>query len=190
MNACIDISKKTLETKDLLLRPFAEDDLLDFYAYASIQGVGEAAGWKHHESLEESKKILDFFIKEKKVFAIVDKLTHKVIGSLGIEKYKEELLPELSMLKGREIGCVLAKDYWGRGLMPSAVARVISYLFSEEQLDFIVYSHFEENIRSKRVCEKNHFRFIKPFISQTSLGVKKPSYLYILYKEDWANEKI
>ena len=164
MNACIDISKKTLETKDLLLRPFAEDDLLDFYAYASIQGVGEAAGWKHHESLEESKKILDFFIKEKKVFAIVDKLTHKVIGSLGIEKYKEELLPELSMLKGREIGCVLAKDYWGRGLMPSAVARVI--------------------------CEKNHFRFIKPFISQTSLGVKKPSYLYILFKEDWANEKI
>ncbi len=131
MNACIDISKKTLETKDLLLRPFAEDDLLDFYAYASIQGVGEAAGWKHHESLEESKKILDFFIEEKKVFAIVDKLTHKVIGSLGIEKYKEELLPELSMLKGREIGCVLAKDYWGRGLMPSAVARVISYLFSE-----------------------------------------------------------
>ena len=53
----------TIETDRLLLRPLTPDDLDDFYAYASVPGVGEMAGWKHHESLEESKTILKFMLR-------------------------------------------------------------------------------------------------------------------------------
>ena len=52
-----------------------------------IPNVGEFAGWKHHESIEESKKILDMFIADKQVLAIV--YQNKVIGSIGIEEYDE-----------------------------------------------------------------------------------------------------
>ena len=58
MDVPFDVTDITIETERLLLRPFAESDLEDFYAYASVPGVGEWAGWPHHESIETSMKIL------------------------------------------------------------------------------------------------------------------------------------
>ncbi len=52
MNADFEIKGKTLEADRLLLRPFKGTDLSDFYEYASVDGVGEMAGWTHHESSE------------------------------------------------------------------------------------------------------------------------------------------
>ena len=70
MNCYIDVSKIQLETERLVLRPFCEDDLDDFDEYASIPGVGEMAGWPHHETVETSKRILQSFIKKNEVFAL------------------------------------------------------------------------------------------------------------------------
>ena len=53
----IDISNTRIETPRLILRPWKDSDLEDFYAYASEEGVGEMAGWAHHQSMEESRKI-------------------------------------------------------------------------------------------------------------------------------------
>lgn len=137
MNAEFAIGGKTLETGRLLLRPFRQTDLEDFYAYASVEGVGEMAGWQHHESKEKTQEILDSFIREDKVFALVDKSTGKVIGSLGVEKYEmEDNLTEFDGLLGREIGFVLSRGYWGRGLMPEAVKVVTDFLFKHCNLDF------------------------------------------------------
>ncbi len=129
MNVPIDISQVTLKTDRLILRPWKLSDIEDFYEYAQVDGVGQMAGWAPHESIEKSRGILERFISEKKVFA----LEHdgKVIGSLGIERYNEDEFPEFAQLKCREIGYVLSKDYWGRGLMPEAVGEVIRYLFED-----------------------------------------------------------
>ena len=114
MNATFKIDGKIIETNRLILRSFNDSDLNDFYNYASVNGVGEMAGWKHHESLEETKEILNLFIEEDKVFAICLKENNKVIGSLGIEKNgMEDELSEFFNYKGREIGFVLNKDYCG-----------------------------------------------------------------------------
>jgi len=48
-----DVSTVTLQTPRLILRGWRESDLADFYAYASVEGVGEAAGWPHHRSISE-----------------------------------------------------------------------------------------------------------------------------------------
>ena len=90
MNANFAINELSIETERLVLRPFKQSDLHDFYEYASVEGVGERAGWKHHESIHETQEILNLFIKENKTFAIVFKENNKVIGSLGIEKYGME----------------------------------------------------------------------------------------------------
>ena len=115
MNPPIDISAVTLKTDRLLLRPWLPTDLDDLYAYASVDGVGQMAGWTPHKNIEESKAILDLFIAGKHVFAL--EYQGNVIGSLGIEEYSEEHHPELANLRGREIGYVLSKEYWGRGLI-------------------------------------------------------------------------
>ena len=90
MNANFTVNGKTLETERLLLRPFQQSDLYDFNEYASVEGVGEMAGWQHHETMEKSQEILDRFIAEDKTFALVWKENNKVIGSLGVEKYGAE----------------------------------------------------------------------------------------------------
>ena len=179
MNKPIDISNVVLKTDRLILRAWKENDLNDFYAYASVDGVGQMAGWTPHKSIEESRAILSHFIDGKHVFAL--ECDGHVIGSLGIEKYSEENYPELAALQGREIGYVLAKDHWGRGLMTEAAKTVIEYLFTVEKLDFILVGHFDHNKRSARVIEKCGFKYVKTVPYETRYDTIETSLEYILY---------
>lgn len=81
MDAEVNVENILIKTERLLLRPFAQADLDDFYEYAKVEGVGEAAGWVHHQSIEETKKVLSLFIKENKTLAIVEQTAGKVIGA-------------------------------------------------------------------------------------------------------------
>lgn len=181
MNATFKINGKVLETQRLILREFKENDLTDFYEYASVDGVGEMAGWSHHENIETTKEILNSFIKDNKVFAIVYKENNKVIGSLGVEKYfMEDKLDEFKNLYGRSIGYVLSKDYWGKGLMPEAVKCVINYLFDECNLDFIICGYYLFNNQSKRVQEKCGFKPYRSLMMDTKRGTKEKGILNLL----------
>ena len=178
MNADIDISNVILKTERLILRPWTLDDLADFNEYASVDGVGQMAGWLPHKDIAESLDILKKFIAGKKTFAI--EYDGKVIGSLGIEKYDEAELLEYNEKLGREIGYVLSKAYWGRGLMPEAVNAAIKYLFEDVKLDFIVCGHFIENAQSQRVQEKCGFKHLKLTKYETRYGAIKDAWISIL----------
>lgn len=179
MNAPIDVTNIFLETPRLILRPWRESDLDDFYAYASIPGVGEMAGWPHHESIETSRIILDSFIRHKKTLALELKETGNVIGSLGLEEMcPDPLGPEK---QGREVGYVLSKAYWGRGLMTEAVSAVIRYCFHVLEYDYLTCSHFLSNIRSRRVIEKCGFVNFGESEFETQFDTVEMSRNYILY---------
>lgn len=181
MNAEFKINSKIIETKRLILRAFTLEDLDDFYEYASVEGVGERAGWAHHKSKQESQEILKRFIAEDKTFAICLKKDGKVIGSLGVEKYGlEESLTEFNGYLGREIGYVLAKPYWGKGIMPEAVTAVIEYLFKEIGLDFLICGYYDFNAQSKRVQEKCGFKPYRKLVMDTRMGTKEPGVLNLL----------
>lgn len=155
-----DVTNIEIDTPRLLLRSWQEHDLEDFFAYASVDGVGEMAGWKHHESITETKNILHSFISDKNVFALELKATKKVIGSLGLHYSWANNEKSLTDLKVKEIGYVLSKAYWGQGLMPEAVNAVIDYCFNELDLDALTVGHFVGNTQSKRVIEKNGFVYV------------------------------
>ncbi len=183
MNAKIDVTNIRIETPRLILRPWEKTDLQDFFAYASVPGVGEMAGWSHHKDMAESESILNMFIERKKTFAIVLKESSKVIGSLGVENVKEE--PEIpNELFGRELGYVLSKDYWGRGLMPEAVSAVIEYCFRELNYDYLTCAHFVQNNQSRRVIEKSGFHYLKDIKHETRYGTVEDTKLYICYNPD------
>lgn len=181
MNADFKINGKELETNRLILRSFLPGDLYDFNEYASVPGVGEMAGWTHHKSLDESKDILDKFIKEDKTFALIYKENGKVIGSLGVEFYgREESLTEFEGLIGREIGAVLSKDYWGRGIMCEAINEVSNYLFNDLGFDFILAAYFLRNSQSKRLQEKCGFKAYRKLTIEAVLGKKELSICTLL----------
>ena len=181
MNASFKLNGIQIETNRLLLRPFKQIDLNDFFQYASIEGVGEMAGWSHHENIEKTQEILNLFISEDKTFAIVLKENNKVIGSLGVEEYGlEAALTEFYEYKGREIGYVLSKDYWGKGLMPEAVNAVIDYLFNTVGLDFLTCGYYEFNVQSKRVQEKCGFKPYRKLLMETRFQTKESGILNLL----------
>ena len=181
MNAEFRLNGKTIETDRLVLRPFRQSDLEDFFEYASVDGVGQMAGWLPHENREKSQEILNHFVNEDKTFALVFKENGKVIGSLGVEEYgREEDLSEFFPYKGRSIGYVLSKDYWGRGLMPEAVTAVIDYLFNECNLDFLLCGYYDFNRQSARVQEKVGFKPYRKLVMDTRFGTKEPGRMNIL----------
>ena len=181
MNAPFDVTNRIIETDRLILREFKLSDLDDLFEYASVNDVGERAGWSHHKDKEESLNILKMFIEEKKTFAIVYKENNKVIGSLGIEFYGlEDKLSEFFPYKGREIGYVIGKDYWNKGLMTEAVKAVINYLFNVLDYDFLLCGYYDKNPQSKRVQEKCGFIPYRRLTFHTRMGTDEPGILNLL----------
>ncbi len=183
MIAPVDVTNIRIETDRLILRPWRETDVEDFYEYARVDGVGQMAGWLPHKDIEESRTVLGFFIRDKKTFAIELKENGKVIGSLGLEEREGELpVPEDAM--GREIGYAIGKDYWGRGLVPEAVKAVIDHCFRELDFDWLTCGHFNRNHQSRRVVEKCGFHYIRDIVHHTRFGTEEPTKLYILENDN------
>lgn len=161
MEQRVDVSGVVLTTERLLLRPWQESDLEDLFAYASVPGVGEMAGWPHHRTREDSQEVLRGFMEKKDVFAIVHKKDGKVIGSLGIHNSWAANDPKYSDLVVKDIGFVLSRDYWGQGLVPEAARAVVDYCFDVLGLDALTCRYFVNNHRSRRVIEKLGFHYVK-----------------------------
>ncbi len=185
MNVPIVVTGVELHTDRLILRPWKQEDLTDFFEYASVDGVGQMAGWLPHKDPSESQKILDGFISHQKTFAL--DYQGKVIGSLGVEYYDEKESPELDSLRTRALGFVLSKEYWGKGLMPEAVNEVIRWLFEEQKLDAIICAHFDWNTQSARVQQKCGFHFLRESIYKTFYGTVEKDIINVLYREEWSN---
>ena len=182
MLAPIDVTNIRIETERLILRPWREDDLSDFYEYAKVDGVGQMAGWNPHKSMEESRTILGFFIGEKKTFALELKENGKAIGSIGLEEFEPKDIHGEEM-QGREVGYVLSKEYWGRGLMPEAVNAVIDYCFQTLHYDYVTCSHFRWNDQSRRVIEKCGFQFLEEIHFDTRYGTREITCYYVRYNK-------
>ena len=153
----IKISKYPLETNRLILRSWQLDDVDDFFEYASVDGVGEMAGWPHHVDISTSLMVLKNFIVQDNVYAIEEKTSNKVIGSFGIHKSWASKDEELKVI---EIGYVLAKSNWGQGFIPEVVEEIIRACFEKWNLDAVSVSHFDGNEQSKRVIEKSGFKYV------------------------------
>ncbi|MDD3394602.1 MAG: GNAT family protein [Anaerotignum sp.] len=144
-----------LETQRMILRNLMQEDANDFFEYSKDEEVGKNAGWKPHESLEESRQILnDVFLAEEDVFAMIEKQSGKLIGTVGLISD-----PTRSNEDARMLGYALGKAYWGKGFMTEAVKELLSYGFVKRGYGIISVSYYTENLRSQRVIEKCGFQF-------------------------------
>lgn len=154
---------KIMETERLILRAPTLEDAQDMYEYAKSPNIGPNAGWKPHENIEESKKILQMFVDDNVnsdekgyVYAIELKENNKFIGSIGIHRNDKirNAIEKTAML-----GYVLSEDYWGKGIMTEAANAILKYCFEEEKLWLVSVYHYDYNKRSRRVIEKLGFKF-------------------------------
>jgi len=173
-----------LETARLILRPFTLDDAEDVYAYCKDPRVGPIAGWKPHESVEESREIIRTVFSAPDVFAVVDRESGHVIGSAGfVTPHKPNYAA--SQGKSSEIGYALSPDYWGKGLMPEVVAELLRYGFEKLRLDEIWVTHYKENRQSRRVIEKSGFLFAFTENLTDEFYPDRPTCFYFMTREVW-----
>ena len=172
----------TLETQRLVLRKFNESDLDDFFLYAKSPNVGPNAGWKPHETKEESLKILNDFINGDEEWAIIYKENNNLIGGIGLHNDSMRTAPNT-----KKLGYVLSEDYWGKGLMTEAVKSVMSYAFEELKLNLLSIEHYPFNIRSRRVIEKSGFKYegILRYAKQVYDGAIYDVLCYSITKDEW-----
>ena len=148
------IKVPTLETERLILRMWSKKDAPELYEYAKNPNVGPHAGWKPHESIYESRMIISKLFLTNMCWAIVDKASGKVIGSIGLEE--DKFRPDV---KSKELGYSLAEDHWKKGIMTEAAKRVIRHAFDDLKLDLLMIRTGDANHRSQRVIEKCGFAY-------------------------------
>lgn len=134
------------EKMDIKIRNFKKEDLDDLFEYASDENVGPNAGWPAHKNIDETKKILDTFLKDKNIYAII--YNNKVIGSISAKILENE--------KYLEIGYVLSSKYWGQGIMIRAY-KIFEKMYENTYLCIITD---KTNGRSQKIARKANFKLI------------------------------
>lgn len=150
-----------LQTPRLIIREISILDADDMFLYACNPSIGPMAGWAPHQNKNETLSVIGLFIEAKKrgepgVYAIVDRFSGRMIGTIELFNYVPNFKAEL--------GYALSEDYWGLGLIPEAAKAVIGFGFNTLNLKRIEVNAFTTNYQSIRVCEK--LGFIKEGIAR------------------------
>ena len=175
-----------IETKRLILRSLTQADAADVFEYSNVSDVGRDAGWKPHETMEETRELLNLiFVGREDIFGIEEKKTGKLIGTVG-------LMPDTTRENegARTLGYALGKPYWGQGLMTESVQGLLVYAFEERGYDLISVSHYTDNHSSARVIEKCGFHF-EGIQRQAELrfdGVMKDKKWYSMTKNEFVRK--
>ncbi|MBC7918730.1 MAG: GNAT family N-acetyltransferase [Rhodoferax sp.] len=146
----------TLETPRLLLRPLLHSDLPEFLEinrdeevtrylpYAAWVAMIDAVAWYH--------RMLGLIADGKIAYnAVVEKASGRVIGGT--------LLRDIDGDTGKlEVGYVLGRAFWGRGLMREAVGAVVDYAFATPEMRRVEAHIDGRNTASQRLVESLGFK--------------------------------
>jgi len=141
---------ETFTTERLVLRRVAPSDApAVFRNYAQDPEVVRFLLWRPHTSLAETESFLrnavDWWEAGKEFNWVISlRGTDEAIGMIGAAPKNFKV----------EVGYVLARDYWGRGIMTEAGRAVVDWLRSREEIWRIGATCHVENLASARVLEK------------------------------------
>ena len=173
------------ETERLILRPWEEDDAESLYEYAKDPRVGPIAGWPPHTSVENSCEIIRDVLSADETYAVCLKKNNRAVGSIGLippaQSHTQAKSDEL------EVGFWIGVPFWGRGLIPEALGRIIAHAFEDLDCSALWCGYYDGNIKSQRCQEKCGFRFHHTEKSKPCnlMGDIRTEHFTRLTLEDW-----
>ena len=141
----------TLGTPRLRLRaPVVEDAEAIFDAYTQDPQVARYTSWSPHKSLDETRKFLEQYCdagwRAGTVFSWLITISDGGIAA-GMIDFR------LAACRA-EVGYVLARRYWGHGLMTEAAGVVVEWVIAQPEIHRVWATVDLENAASQRVLEK------------------------------------
>ena len=155
-----DINTPTLETKRLILRKFAHEDLEAFYKIMSDAKANEFLPWLVVTSMEEAAlmlnhKFLEFYELDFSMrYVICRKEDHIPIGYVW-----------LSNEASHDFGYGLRSEFWNQGIVTESAREVLSVL-KGTHLDFITATHDIYNPASGKVMQKLGMSYQYSYVEQ------------------------
>lgn len=173
-----------LEHTKIYLRPWKETDAPILYEYAKNPKIGLQAGWPPHNSIEESQWIIRELLTTWGFYAIVQKETNEIIGSINL------LIGEASNFSIEknegELGFWIGEPFWGRGLAKEAIEIMLAYSFMELGLSKIWCGYFSDNRRSMHLQESCGFVYSYTIEQvHTLLGEDKKEIVMCMTREQY-----
>jgi len=110
--------------------------------------------------------------------AVVSRETGELIGDCGLHRTTVEGEAEV------ELGWIVRRSCWGRGIAPEAAAAWCDYAFGPLELPRIVSMIAAENAASRRVAEKLGMNVERP-----AIWGGEPMLMYALSREAWTRPK-
>ena len=168
-------------TERLVLRSWQEGDAADLYMLARDADIGPRAGWKPHDSIAYSLKTIRSIMAGPEVYAITDRETGTLMGSIGLRPMVERGEGEW------ELTFWIGKPYWGRGFVPEAAVASLHHAFTELGCASVWCTHFDENEQSRRAIETCGYTRVPDQDRRDSLsdGVIHQLRVYRMTAEEW-----
>lgn len=146
----------TFDLEDVILREKRDSDLEDFFQYyCGDEMVNRFILCEIPKSLEEARHELHywrgvFYQNDGAYFAIADKKTDRMVGSIGLTSFN-------AYQRRIELSYDLAPQYWRRGIMTQAIQTITKYAFDEWKVNRIEASVSTHNEPSKKLLLKCGF---------------------------------
>ncbi|HEY8365078.1 MAG TPA: GNAT family protein [Haloplasmataceae bacterium] len=174
----------TIETKRIILRKIQDQDAMALYKYYNNENVYKYLDWNGPKSIEDALRIIKIWnrgFEEGLIIrlAIAEKTTNQIIGTIFLCNFEG---------KRAEVGYELSEDYWNKGIMSEALKEVLNLGFNQLGLTRIQAFTCQENIPSRNLLKKFHFReegYLRQYECHTVSGICKDMYIYALLKEDF-----
>jgi RimJ/RimL family protein N-acetyltransferase len=140
-----------LETERLVLRPIREEDADDLFALWSdpevMRFVGDGQPRTREDTSQRLRRALRHWYEHGfGLWAVILKACGQFVGGCGVGYFHE--------LSDAELGFVLARRHWGRGLASEAVARALRHAFEALELPRVVGVAQVGNVASQNVLRK------------------------------------
>ena len=173
------------ETPRLILRPWKEEDAEALYKYAKDPAVGPIAGWSPHTSVNDSRQVIRTLLTYPEIYAVVLKETGEPVGNVSLMFSNTAHTADVAANEA-EIGYWIGVPYWGQGLIPEAIRRLLHHCFEDLDLQAVWCGYYDGNTRSKRVQEKCGFQFDHTEVGKRSpLGDIRTEHFAKLLRTEW-----
>lgn len=173
------------ETKQLILRPWTENDGEDLYRYASDPDIGPIAGWVPHQNAEESRNVIkNYFSTKPEAYAVCLKTDNRAIGAIELKLGHTDIVRKDDEC---ELGFWIGKPFWGQGLIPEAAQEMLRHAFEDLGMDKVYCAYYDGNTKSKRVQEKLGFKhqWTTEGIELALLKEVRTGHVNAMTREEW-----
>lgn len=172
-----------LYTERLILRKIDKSDINELHICLSNDYISKYMLIDFDKSINSTKKMLDMILNGYKndkptPWGITLKEDGKLIGMCGFSSCNE-------VNNNAEVGYILNRDYWNKGIITEALCKVIDFGFNNMNLNKIEAKCISSNIASEKVMVKNGMS-LDGILRSDRLhnGMYKDLKLYSILKQD------